>query len=150
MIDNLSILEIKARYYSIINKLKYILFFLFIIYPIYTIIFLFIVLIINIIECIIINDYKENTIIIKYKNTIIGFINGSKNYIHKAMVLPNYQGNGFGKKLFNSYIEKFCKNYENYYFKTSILLDTLRIFKKYKNCTIDSDNYFNYKITCQI
>ena len=149
MLNDLLILEIKSRYYSIINKLKYIFFLLFIINPIYTIIFLFIILIINILECIN-NNNKENTIIIKCKNTIIGFINGSKNYIHKCMVLPNYQGNGFGKKLLNSYLKKFCKKYKNYYFKTSIFLDTLQIYKKYKNCIINTNNYINYKITCPI
>lgn len=149
MLHKLSILEIKSRYYSIINKLKYILIFLFIINPIYTIILLLLVFTINILECIN-SSNKKNTIIIKSKNTIIGFINGSKNYIHKCMVLPNYQGNGFGKKLLNSYLKIFCKNYKNYYFKTSIFLDTLQIYKKYKNCKINTNNYINYRITCPI
>lgn len=149
MLNLLTMIEIKSRYYAILNKCKIILFLLALIYPIHTALLLLIILIVIIIECTFSLNEKD-TIIFKCKNKIIGFINGSKNYIHKCMVLPEHQGNGIGKKLLNSYLHNFCKNCKDYYFHTSIFLDTLQIYKKYNNCKINTDNYINYKITCPI
>lgn len=149
MLNPLTVVEIKSRYYAIFKKCKFIIFIFFLLYPTYCILLLLILLLVVIIECTY-SINKKDTIIFKCKNKVIGFINGSRNYIHKCMVLPKYQGSGIGRKLLNLYLNKFCKNCKDYYFHTSIFLDTLQIYKKYNNCKITTKNYINYKITCPI
>ena len=143
-------IEIQSKFYSIIFKFRYLILILLYFYPLYTIITIIIILSIVIIE-VYSSSHKKNTVSFKDdKDNLIGFINGERNYIHKWMVLPEYQQNGIGKKLLNRYLKQFCNKCKTYSFKTSILLDTLYIYEKYKKSNIYTDNYFFYKINVPI
>ena len=145
MFNKLNIVEIKTRYYSLITKISYIIIILLFFYPISVLFILLFTLIFIIIE-VIYNKNEKNTLTFKYKNNLIGFINGKKDYIHKCMILPEYQKKGIGTFLLNTYLKKFCKNCSSYHFKTSIFLDSLYIYTKYKNCIINTTNYITYSI----
>ena len=149
MMNSIQMLEIKTRFYTVISKLKFILLVLLLYYPVSSL-FLLIFILLYIIKEVIYNIQKKNTIIYKYNNKTIGFINGDKNYIHKCMILPDYQKKGLGKLLLNRYLFLFCKKKHFYYFNTSIFLDTLDIYKKYSHCKINTDNFINYKIIVPI